>query len=141
METAHRRSGRCECGAVSLTLNGAPIAGVNCHCLVCQRLSGSGHVFLLLYPADKIEVKGKLSSYEYLADSGKMAKSHFCPGCGSHVLGTNERFPMTCGVMAACLDDSSEFRPHMSVFARRVQAWDHLEPGLPSFPGMPPMSA
>ena len=101
METARQRSGRCECGAVTLKLNGDPITGVNCHCLVCQRLSGSGHVFVLLYPADRIEIKGKLSSYEYRADSGKMAKSHFCPGCGSHVFGTNERFPGTCGVMAA----------------------------------------
>ena len=129
----------CECGAVHLDIDAKPVVALNCHCKVCQRLSGSGHVFVLAFPDDKVTIKGELSSYTYRAESGKNSTSHFCVKCGSHVFGILERFPGTIAVSAAHLDDSSSYAPQMSVFADRLQSWDRLEPGVPSFPGMPPM--
>ena len=134
-----KHTASCECGKVHLDIDAEPMVALNCHCKVCQRLSGSGHVFVLAFPDDKVTVKGKVSAYEYRADSGKMAKSHFCVSCGAHVFGVLERFPGTIAISATYLDDSSAYKPQMSVFADRLQPWDRLEPGVPSFPGMPPM--
>ena len=132
-------TGRCECGNVRLKIKGEPMFSANCHCLVCQHLSGAGHVFFLVFPQSNVEITGKVSQYKYKADSGRIAATHFCPNCGSKLYGTSELVPGTYGVMAGCLDDTSAYRPKVTAFAKRVQAWDQLAEGVPSFPAMPPM--
>jgi hypothetical protein len=41
-------------------------------------------------------------------------------------------------LLAASLDDPSIFKPAMDIFASSAQPWDHMNPALPKFPGMPP---
>jgi hypothetical protein len=139
MVEARKLKGGCQCGQVRMAATGEPIAAVNCHCLVCQGLSGAGHVFLLVYPASQVEVQGKLSQFQYKADSGKMATRFFCPDCGAQLFGTSEQMPGTYGLNAGCLSDTSLYRPQLTAFAKRVQAWDHVAEGIPAFPAMPPM--
>jgi hypothetical protein len=132
-------SGGCQCGKVKIDVTGEPMVAVNCHCLVCQRLSGSGHMFFLVYPAASVTIKGEPSKFSYVAESGKMATRHFCPACGSQLYGTSEQMPGTYGISASCLEDTSAYRPRLTAFAKRLQAWDQLAEGIPSFPAMPPM--
>ncbi|HEY7748685.1 MAG TPA: GFA family protein [Aestuariivirgaceae bacterium] len=133
--------GGCQCGNVRIKVTGEPMVAVNCHCSVCQGLSGAGHIFVLVYPAGNVDIQGKLSQFRYKADSGKMATRHFCPTCGAQLYGTSESMPGTYGINAACLKDTSAYRPKLTAYAKRLQAWDHLAEGIPSFPAMPPMSA
>ncbi len=139
MPQASKRTGGCQCGKIQLTVTGEPMVTVNCHCLVCQRLSGSGHLFILVYGADNVVIDGEVAQVEYKADSGKMATRYFCPSCGSQLYGTSEQMPGTYGVNAACLENTSAYRPKITAFAKRLQAWDRLAEGIPSFPAMPPM--
>jgi hypothetical protein len=139
MPQASKRTGGCQCGKIQLTVTGEPMVTVNCHCLVCQRLSGSGHLFILVYGADNVMIDGEVAQVEYKADSGKMATRYFCPSCGSQLYGTSEQMPGTYGVNAACLENTSAYRPKITAFAKRLQAWDRLAEGIPSFPAMPPM--
>jgi hypothetical protein len=132
-------TGRCECGNVQLKISGDPMFSANCHCLVCQHLSGAGHVFFLVFPQSNVEVTGNVSQYKYKADSGRMAATHFCPNCGSRLYGTGELVPGTYGVMAGCLDNTSAYRPKVTAYAKRLQAWDQMAAEVPSFPTMPPM--
>ena len=57
MPQASKRTGGCQCGKIQLTVTGEPMVTVNCHCLVCQRLSGSGHLFILVYGADNVMIE------------------------------------------------------------------------------------
>jgi hypothetical protein len=139
MPQASKRTGGCQCGKIQLTVTGEPMVTVNCHCLVCQRLSGSGHLFILVYGADNVMIDGEVAQVEYKADSGKMATRYFCPSCGSQLYGTSEQMPGTYGINAACLENTSAYRPKITAFAKRLQAWDRLAEGIPSFPAMPPM--
>ncbi|MGH6874232.1 MAG: GFA family protein [Aestuariivirgaceae bacterium] len=132
-------SGGCQCGRIKIEAAGKPILAANCHCLVCQRLSGSGHLFFLVYPAASVTISGEPAKFSYVADSGKMATRHFCPACGSQLYGTSEQMPGHYGLNAGCLDDTSGYRPGITAYAKRVQTWDHLAEGIPSFPAMPPM--
>jgi hypothetical protein len=132
-------SGGCQCGKIKIDVKGEPMVAVNCHCLVCQGLSGSGHMFILVYPAASVTIKGEPSKFSYVAESGKMATRYFCPTCGSQLYGTSEQMPGTYGINASCLEDTSAYRPRLTAFAKRLQAWDHLAEGIPSFPAMPPM--
>jgi hypothetical protein len=140
MSSERKRRGGCQCGRVQITVTGEPIVAVNCHCLVCQRLSGSGHLFVLVYPAQNTEIIGEPAQFKYRADSGNMATRYFCPSCGSQLYATSEQMPNTYGINAACLENTSEYRPKITAYAKRLQAWDHLAEGAPSFPAMPPMS-
>ncbi|HEY7764388.1 MAG TPA: GFA family protein [Aestuariivirgaceae bacterium] len=140
MNSQTQRRGGCQCGEVQIAVTGEPIVTVNCHCQVCQRLSGSGHLFVLVYPAQSTEITGKLRQFQYRADSGKLATRHFCPSCGSQLYGTSEQMPNTYGINAACLENTSAYRPSITAYAKRLQAWDRLAEGVPSFPAMPPMS-
>ncbi len=45
--------------------------------------------------------------------------------------------PGMTGVMAGSLDDPSLFKPTMDIFTDSAQPWDHMDPDLPKFPGMP----
>lgn len=139
MSGEQRRKGGCQCGQVQITVKGEPLAAVNCHCLVCQGLSGAGHIFVLVYPASNVEIKGRLSQFQYTADSGKTATRHFCPQCGAQLFGTSEQMPGTYGINAACLADTSAYRPQITAYAKRVQSWDRMAEGVPAFPAMPPM--
>jgi hypothetical protein len=134
-----RLSGGCQCGKISIGVTGEPLVGVKCHCLVCQGLSGSGHMFILVYPAASVTIKGEPSKFSYVADSGKTSTRYFCPACGSQLYGSSEQMPGHYGINAGCLGDTSAYRPGLTAFAKRVQAWDQLAEGVPSFPAMPPM--
>jgi hypothetical protein len=95
----------------------------------------------VVFPSDTVDITGKTSVYNYKADSGNTASSHFCPICGSQLYGHTTGFPGMVGVRVACLEDSSDLKPQMEVYTKRLQAWDTVTEGIPSFPAMPPMNA
>jgi hypothetical protein len=96
-------------------------------------------LFFLVYPAANVKINGEVSQFSYRADSGKMATRHFCPNCGSQLYGTSEQMPGHIGLNAGCVDDASTYRPQLTAFAKRLQPWDHMAEGVPSFPAMPPL--
>jgi hypothetical protein len=50
------REGGCGCGSVRYRLTGEPMFTNCCHCLDCQRQTGSAFVINLLIEADRLEV-------------------------------------------------------------------------------------
>ena len=74
-------TGRCLCGAVTITVAGAhePRAGA-CHCRMCQRWTGG---LFLCFQADAatVTVTGEVTRYR----SSAFAERAFCPRCGSHL--------------------------------------------------------
>ncbi len=50
------REGGCSCGAVRYRLTTAPLFVHCCHCLNCQRQTGSAFVVNLLIEADRLEL-------------------------------------------------------------------------------------
>jgi hypothetical protein len=44
-------------------------------------------------------------------------------------------------ISVGSLDDPSVFKPAFVVYTSRGQKWDLVDPGLQSFPKMPPMPA
>ena len=138
--TAKSVTGACQCGAVSFEVKGDPAMVIQCHCLNCQKSSGTGHVPFAGYPEPQVTIKGKTKGYSYKADSGGTATSMFCPECGSSMFGTTTSFPGLMAVRLGVMDDSSGFQPQMDVYMKRLRTWDHDLKGAPSFDTMPPMT-
>jgi hypothetical protein len=77
--------GRCFCGAVELTVTGAPVAMGYCHCESCRHWSASPmNAFTLWKPRD-VEITrgaGQLGTYHKTERSAR----RWCKTCGGHVL-------------------------------------------------------
>ena len=133
-----KASGGCLCGAVRYELDGEPIFQGHCHCVDCQKVTGTGHVSVVALPADAVKVTGKLSSYAVMADSGQPYTRFFCSNCGSFIYGEPASMPGVRTVTAGTLDDTSVFEPQMVVYTKARPAWDRIDSGLPEFEAMPP---
>ena len=51
------RHAACSCGALKLTTTGEPIRVSVCHCLACQRRTGSAFGYQARFPRDRVEVR------------------------------------------------------------------------------------
>lgn len=136
-----RATGGCLCGAVRFEVKSEPLMAGFCHCLSCQKLSGAGHAFHVMVPEEAVTATGVTKGYTWTADSGNKVTTSFCVECGSPMFGRSSGFPGVVTFRAASLDDPSAIKPQMTVFAKRVQPWDHADPAIPAFPAMPPQSA
>jgi hypothetical protein len=130
-------AGGCLCGAVRFVASGDPTFALNCHCRVCQRITGSAYTPVAAYPTARVSVTGVIKYYERRGDSGRKVWEGFCPECGSRLTGRAETMPGLLLVQAGAYDDPTLFRPTMNIFTRDIPHWDILDPALPKHPGMP----
>jgi hypothetical protein len=72
-------TGRCLCGAVTVTVRGShdPRVGA-CHCRMCQRWSGG---LFLCFNAQDVEATGPVTRFR----SSSFSERAFCATCGSHL--------------------------------------------------------
>lgn len=122
--------GRCLCGAVTIFVSGAPLRMAQCHCLDCQRITGTGHATNALFAATDVTINGDTGSYDAVADSGNTATRHFCSTCGSRVFGVNSARPGVVNIPVGVFEDSSWFRPQLALFNKRRQVWDAADPEI-----------
>lgn len=73
-------SGKCLCGAVSITLTGAHREIDVCHCSMCQQWGGSMYAGI---EAEDFTLTGEDSISTY--DSSDWAERAFCSRCGSNL--------------------------------------------------------
>lgn len=133
-------SGGCACGAVRYECSAEPLLSFNCHCLDCQRASGSAFASVLMVPKDAFTItRGTLKYHRVTGDSGNPVDRGFCPECGSPVFITEPKNPQFIEIQAASLDDPSWVRPEIDIFTARAQPWDHMNPALPKFATQPTM--
>jgi hypothetical protein len=56
----------CSCGQLHLTAHGDPARISMCHCLACQRRSGSAFAMQARFPASRVRVVGRFTEYTRL---------------------------------------------------------------------------
>ena len=77
-----QREGGCACRQVRYRLTSEPLFVHCCHCLNCQRQTGSAFVINLLIEADRVElVAGDPQPVEVPRDDGSVQKVYRCPEC------------------------------------------------------------
>jgi hypothetical protein len=79
------RDAACSCGQLHLTTEGDPIRISMCHCLACQRRTGSAFGIQARFTSDRVQIAGRYSDYVRISDDGEEATFHFCPDCGATV--------------------------------------------------------
>ena len=121
------RTGTCACGQLSVTCTGEPATISLCHCLDCQRRTGSTYGIAAFFPRKEVEANGDLRTYRRNSDSGFAVNFHFCPNCGSTVFWEPERRPEAIAVAVGSFADPTFPAPSQSVYNERRHVW------VPSF--------
>ena len=128
-----QREGGCSCGAVRYRLTSEPLFTHCCHCLNCQRQTGSAFVINLLIEADRLEVfEGAPQPVEAPRDDGSTQRVFRCPTCQVAVFSLYGR-PDVRFVRAGTLDDPSGVRPDVHIFTRSKLDWLTLPEAVPAF--------
>ena len=128
-----RREGGCACGAVRYRLASEPMFVHCCHCLNCQRQTGSAFVVNLLIEADRVEVvSGTPQPVDAPRDDGSVQRVHRCPACQVAVFSRYSR-PDVFFVRAGTLDEPTAVTPDVHIFTRSKVAWVTLPEDAPAF--------
>jgi hypothetical protein len=120
------RQASCSCGQLRLTAEGEPVRISVCHCLACQRRTGSAFGFQARFPTERVRVEGASSEYIRLSDAGETWSFHFCPECGATVFYTGASQPGLVAVPAGAFADPAFPPPTVSVWESRKHSWFDL---------------
>jgi hypothetical protein len=117
------RTATCRCGALCAICDGEPVRISVCHCLDCQKRTGSAFAAQARWPDDKVAVEGETAIWERVADSGHVATYRFCPTCGSTVAYVIEEWPGVTAIPLGAFADPAFPPPKFSVYEHRRHPW------------------
>ena len=125
--------GGCSCGLVRYRLTADPMIIHCCHCLNCQRQTGSAFAINTLIEADRVEIlTGELQRVDAPRDDGNTQAIFRCPACQVAVLSEYSRADVRF-VRAGTLDDPSRAAPDVHIFTRSKRDWVALPGSVPAF--------
>ena len=117
------RKATCSCGQLSIVVHASPLRISVCHCLECQRRTGSVFGAQARFPSDKVAIAGTSTEYKRCGDSGGTISFNFCPNCGSTVYYTLEDHPDVVVVPVGVFADPNFPEPGVSFYEARRHSW------------------
>ena len=128
------RTASCSCGQLSVTVTEEPVRISICHCLACQRRTGSVFGAQARFRATAVEVRGQSRTYVRVGDEGTRATFHFCPECGSTVHWRLEALDDIVYVPVGAFADPTFPSPSVSVYEIHKHAWIILPATIEAMP-------
>jgi hypothetical protein len=101
-----------------------------CHCLACQRRTGSTFGAQARFPRNRVCINGTATQYVRTADSGDHITFHFCPACGSTVFYQQDPEPDLIAIPVGAFADPFFPTPTVSVYEARRHAWTAIPPDV-----------
>ena len=117
------RTARCTCGQLQIHCPQEPAKVSLCHCLDCQRRTGSPFGIAAFFDSAATEISGSFQTYQRDSDSGFPITFHFCRTCGSTVFWYPSRKPAAVAVAVGCFGDPSFPAPTQSVYGQSRHSW------------------
>lgn len=115
--------GGCACGEVRYRLASEPLIVHCCHCLNCQRQTGSAFVINLLIEAERVEMLGaEPHVVEAQRDDGPPQRIYRCPTCEVALFSEYGR-PDVWFVRAGTLDEPRDVAPDVHIYTRSKVRW------------------
>jgi hypothetical protein len=128
-----QREGGCSCGAVRYRLTSDPLFVHCCHCLNCQRQTGSAFVINMLIETERVELlTGEPEEVAVPRSGGQTQEIWRCPTCQT-ALYSQYTTPTIRFVRAGTLDDPSSVAPDVHIFTRSKLPWVLLPDDVPAF--------
>jgi len=118
------REAACTCRQLRIACRGEPALVSMCHCLECQRRTGSAFGVQAWFPlAQAGPAEGRAKQHVRTGDSGRHVTFSFCPDCGGTVFWTVEDRPDLVAVAVGTFADPSFAPPSRSVHERTRHPW------------------
>jgi hypothetical protein len=102
---------------------GEPSSVSLCHCLACQKRTGSTFGIAAFFPAADVTISGRSTTYVRTGDAGHDVVFHFCAECGSTVWWEPRRKPGVIAIAVGAFADPSFPAPSKSVFEEHRHPW------------------
>lgn len=117
------RHAACACGRVTVACEGEPVRLSMCHCLDCQRRTGSIFGVQARWPNESVRIEGPTTAFVRTGDDGGIVTHHFCPTCGSTMHWSIDTMPGVVAVAVGAFADPSFPPPRVSVYEARKHPW------------------
>ena len=125
--------GGCSCGEVRYRLTSEPLFVHCCHCLNCQRQTGSAFVINLLIEAERVELlAGTPQPVDVPRDDGSPQRIFRCPSCEVAVFSQYGRRAVRF-VRGGTLDQPASITPDVHIYTRSKVDWLTLPESVPAF--------
>lgn len=131
-------AGKCNCGAVSATMAGEPVAVRMCWCRQCQKAAGGGATHNAIFKTEEVSLSGDLTSWNYRAPSGNSLTMHNCAICSTPVYAQSSARPQFMTFRLGFLDEAHGLTPGVAIWTEEMPAWAKLDPNMESWPQQPP---
>ena len=133
-----QRHAACSCGALSVSVRGDPPVVGMCHCLACQRRTGSAFGLAAFFARDQVTaIDGARSTWSRVAESGATLTFNFCPSCGSNVFWERSSRPDMIAVAVGAFADPDFPGPKRMVWTQSRHHWLDTVGDLAGHPASP----
>lgn len=113
----------CACGQLTVVCRGEPVKVSLCHCLACQRRTGSAFGLAAFFPREAVTPSSPASQYTRASDGGFAVTFYFCPDCGSSVYWEPQRLPAMIAVAVGAFADPAFPAPTQAVNEHSRHPW------------------
>jgi hypothetical protein len=125
------RTATCSCGQLRLTAPDGPTRTSVCHCLACQKRTGSVFGFQARWRRDQVQLSGEARVWRRVGDElGTALDFRFCPTCGSTVWFTEDNEPDVIAVAVGAFADPDFPAPIRSYHEDTRHPWVALPYGI-----------
>lgn len=126
--------GQCSCGEIKYEMTDSPLFVHACHCVNCQRQSGSSHALNAMIESKCIKVhSGTTEGVKVDTGSGMGQVIYRCPTCKiglwSHYVAAGDDFSF---VRVGSLENPGAYPPDINIFTRSKQPWVTLPADIPA---------
>jgi len=124
------RTASCSCGQLQVEVQGEPFRVSICHCLACQRRTGSVFGEQARFENSGFKVTGQCREYVRVGDEGTKITFRFCPLCGATVYFTAAGAENVIAVPVGAFADPGFASPTVSVYEHRKHSWVEVPSGF-----------
>jgi hypothetical protein len=121
---------QCSCGELSILAKGEPLRISVCHCLECQKRTGSPFGVQARFPIKKTLISGEYKDYMRVGGSGKQLTFSFCKECGSTVFYKLEGIEDAISIPVGGFANPDFMAPYISVYEQSKHHWVELPENL-----------
>ena len=128
------QTGGCLCGKIQYNFHQSKVLSAHhCHCLDCQKSTGSGKATIVTIPEDELFINGNLKFYSVTGSQGSHINRGFCENCGSPVISFMEENPGIKFIKAGTLDDSSWLTIASNFWSSTANTWSPIDDEVHTF--------
>lgn len=126
--------GGCRCGQIRFKVTGKPLITMACHCVGCQRMTGSAFSLSALYPSNSFAVT---QGDPVIGGLHGATRHYFCSHCMSWLFTRPEGMDDFVNLRATLMDDAHSYRPFIETHTSEMLPWAKTS-AIHSFEKLPP---